>query len=54
MTTKRKTCGAQHPTEDITCVLPVGTNAYNDERDENVHVHRAQIGEARFNWEDVK
>lgn len=52
MSIRKKICGAQHPTEDLTCELPPGTNSFNDERFENVHVHRARRGEAQFNWED--
>jgi hypothetical protein len=49
-------CGAEHPTErDLTCEMPPGTNAYNDDRGENVHVHKARRGGAEpavFRWED--
>lgn len=48
-------CKADHPTESgLTCERPVGTNAYNDERGENVHQHwaRRRADDAVFRWED--
>lgn len=49
-----ETCGAEHPTEHgLTCDLPPGTNAYNDDLKRNVHVHKAIRGDdAAFRWED--
>lgn len=49
-------CRAEHPTEHgLTCEMPVGTNAYNDERGENVHIHKASRGDgAVFRWEDAE
>lgn len=47
-------CGAEHPTEHgLTCARPVGTNSYNDDLGENVHVHYAVRADAAvFRWED--
>lgn len=52
-----KICGTKHPTEHgLTCTRPPGTNAYNEERDENVHQHWAQRASdmAVFRWEDTE
>lgn len=49
-------CGVEHPTEHgLTCARPPGTNAYNHDRDENVHMHWAQRrgDDAVFRWEDT-
>lgn len=47
-------CGAPHPTEyGLACTRPPGTNAYNEDRNENVHVHNViREDGAPFRWED--
>lgn len=61
MTDEKPRCGAQwfqnnggKSVDDAVCELPPGTNAYNEERDENVHVHRFTdpTTGAVWRWED--
>lgn len=61
MTQAQSICGAEYPSEDpaeqgLTCARPPGTNAYNDDRDENVHVHwaRRELDGAIFRWQDME
>lgn len=55
MTEPQSICGAICPDDlDLTCLRPPGTNAFNEERNENVHVHyaRREVDSAVFHWED--
>lgn len=50
-------CGAPHPTEQLVCIRPPGTNNFDRDNCQNVHVHYGTTGEglsiAGWSWQDV-